>query len=134
RNDLLDDFTRGRNARTCSWRNCYMLATNCNGGDLLQREPLTIQLHLRSLVEKNLLGRELDKVIRQKKGQAETRPGLLGEMAQNKLAGSGSISPPSARELERPPCVAPSPRTPPSRPKWQGQYSFPRLTISTHPF
>jgi hypothetical protein len=36
-----------------------MLVTNCDCSDLLQRERLTVQLHLRSLVEKNSLGREL---------------------------------------------------------------------------
>ena len=36
-----------------------MLITNCDCSDLLQSERLTVQLHLRSLVEKNSLGREL---------------------------------------------------------------------------
>src|SRR5215472_3889396 len=36
-----------------------MLATNCDCRDLLQSQRLAIQLHLRSLVEKNSLGREL---------------------------------------------------------------------------
>ena len=36
-----------------------MLVTNRDRSDLLQGERLTIQLHLRSLVEKFLLGREL---------------------------------------------------------------------------
>ena len=36
-----------------------MLVTNRNCSDLLQRERLTVQLHLCSLVEKNSLGREL---------------------------------------------------------------------------
>ena len=90
-----------------------MLVTNRDCSDLLQRERLTVQLHLRSLVEKNSLGRELDKLIGlTKKGQAETRPGLLGEMALNKLRRSGAIFHPSAPALERPPCVARKPRTP----------------------
>jgi len=41
-----------------------MLVTNCDRCDLLQSERLTVQLHLRSLVEKNLLGRELLTYIR----------------------------------------------------------------------
>jgi hypothetical protein len=36
-----------------------MLVTNSDCSDLLQSERLTVQLHLRSLVEKNSLGREL---------------------------------------------------------------------------
>ena len=36
-----------------------MLVTNCDCSDLLQSERLAVQLHLRSLVEKNSLGREL---------------------------------------------------------------------------
>src|SRR4051812_2426661 len=36
-----------------------MLVVNCDSSDLFQTERLTIQLHLRSLVEKNSLGREL---------------------------------------------------------------------------
>jgi hypothetical protein len=36
-----------------------MLVTKCDCSDLLESECLAVQLHLRSLVEKILLGREL---------------------------------------------------------------------------
>ena len=59
RNDLFDNFAGSSDARTRQWRDCNMLFTNCHCSDLLQSERLTVQLHLRSLVEKNSLGREL---------------------------------------------------------------------------
>src|SRR5438552_16526924 len=49
RNDLFDNFARSSDARTRQWRDCNMLATNCDCSDLLQSKRLTIQLHLRSL-------------------------------------------------------------------------------------
>ena len=71
RDDLLDDFTRGAQCADAPMAKLLtMLAANRHGGNLLQRERLTIQLHLRSLVEKNSLGRELDKV-----GLKKKRPG-----------------------------------------------------------
>ena len=59
RDDLFDNFARSSDARTRRWRDRNMLVTNCDCSDLLQSERLTVQLHLRSLVEKNSLGREL---------------------------------------------------------------------------
>jgi hypothetical protein len=59
RDNLFDNFARSSDARTRWWRDCNMLVTNCDCSDLLQSERLTVQLHLRSLVEKNSLGREL---------------------------------------------------------------------------
>jgi hypothetical protein len=59
RNDLFNNFPGSSDAQTRLWRDCNMLVTNCDCGDLLQGERLTVKLHLRSLVEKNSLGREL---------------------------------------------------------------------------
>jgi hypothetical protein len=59
RYNLFDYLARSSDARTRWWRDCNMLVTNCDCSDLLQSERLTVQLHLRSLVEKNSLGREL---------------------------------------------------------------------------
>src|SRR5206468_9847357 len=50
---LFDNLARSSDARTRWWRGCNMLVTNCDCSDLFQRERLTVQLHLRSLVEKN---------------------------------------------------------------------------------
>ena len=48
-----------------------------------------------------------------KKGQAEKRPGLLGEMAHNKLPGTGVYFPCSFFEVAaQPPCVAHKPQVP----------------------
>ena len=72
-NDLLDQFTRRGNARACRGRDCDILAIDRYSSDLLQRKRVTVELHLRSLVEKNPLGRELDRrrSFQRKKGQAE---------------------------------------------------------------
>ena len=59
RDDFFDRFARGENTRPRRRRDRHTLVTNCDCSDLLQSERLTVQLHLRSLVEKNSLGREL---------------------------------------------------------------------------
>src|SRR4029453_7037380 len=57
--NLFDYLARSSDARTRWWRDCNVLVTNCDCSDLLKSERLTVQLHLRSLVEKNSLGRDL---------------------------------------------------------------------------
>src|SRR5262249_45278023 len=114
-NNFLDQLTRGGNARTGRGRDCDILAIDSDSSDLLQRERVTVELHSRSLVEKNPLGRGLDKSrpSQRKKGQVETRPGLLGEMAHNKFPDTGFISRWSCpRVAGRPPCVARKPQVP----------------------
>ena len=59
RQDLFDNFSRSLNTRTRCWRDYNMLAVNCDCSNLLKSERLAVQLHLRSLVEKGSLGREL---------------------------------------------------------------------------
>ena len=58
-NDLLDQFTRGGNARTCRGRDCDILAIDRYSSDLLQSERVTVELHLRSLVEKKSVGKRV---------------------------------------------------------------------------
>jgi len=71
---------------------------------LNKRNLPALQLHSRSLVR--IVEAEKEK------GQAGTRPGLLGETAQTKLPGADSIFPSAQEVVSRPPCVARKPRVP----------------------
>src|SRR5437899_4651676 len=104
RNDLFDRFARGENTRPHDSRNASRLATDSDRCELNKRNLLALELHSGSLVR--IVEAEKEK------GQAGTRPGLLGETAQTKLPGSGPTSRMAPEVGSQPPCVARKPRVP----------------------
>src|SRR5439155_18962573 len=112
RNDLFDQFARGKNTRTRERRNVNGLASDSDRCKLDKRNLLPLQLHSGSLVR--IVEAEKEK------GQVGIRPGLLGEPAHNKLPGIGAISSMAPELGSQPPCVARKPRVPtryPTRPR-----------------
>src|SRR5215469_1966070 len=85
-NDLFDCFARGENAWSRHRRNPNGLASASHRCKLEKRNLLTLELHLRSLV----------RIQEKEKGQAGTRPGLLGESAQTKITRFGIYFPDGA--------------------------------------